>query len=230
MSQSSHRSAGRLAALALLAGALVGACGSASSHSSSATTGGGAAPATAVAAPTSASPATTARPATPATATAAAPTTSVTAAAAGGAVTTGGGGCYVGHWTSTSYTQLVQGQHIAGGAGIHFTITPSEMSINFAGMQPVTITGTISGQGIFSGQEQASASFSQAGTFALPVKGTSNVTFAAKLGGQSSYSPPIKAGGFPTGGITGTYTCSSSALALTVPTPQGPTTVTLARG
>ena len=103
------------------------------------------------------------------------------------------------------------------------------MSINFTGMQPVTIAGKVSGQGIFLGQEQASATFSPSGNFALPDKGTSDVTFEAKFSSQTNYSPPIKAGGFPTGGITGTYTCASSTLALTVPTPQGPTTVTLAR-
>ena len=55
------------------------------------------------------------------------------------------------------------------------------------------------------------------------------MTFEAKISGQANYSASIKAGGFPTGGISGSYVCSSSSLTLTVPTPQGTTTVTLAR-
>jgi hypothetical protein len=215
MPQSNRRSPVRLAAFAFLAGGLVAACGSAGSHRSVTTK---AAPAT------TAIQARTAPPATPVT-----PARTATPATTASKAVTTGGGCYVGNWTSTNYTQQVQGQQIAGGAGIHFAITPGEMSINFTGMEPVTITGTISGQGIFLGQEEAPAAFSPSGTFALPGKGTSDVTFEAKLSGQTSYSPPIKAGGLPTGGISGTYTCSPATLALTVPTPQGPTTVTLAR-
>jgi hypothetical protein len=103
------------------------------------------------------------------------------------------------------------------------------MSINFSGMKPVNLSGgSVSGQGIYLGQEQAGVSFASSGSFSIPAKGTSNVTFEAKIGSQP-YSAPIKAGGFPTGGITGTYVCSSSSLTLKVPTPQGTTTVTLAR-
>ncbi len=104
------------------------------------------------------------------------------------------------------------------------------MSINFAGMKPVTISGgSVSGQGIYLGQEQAGVSFTPSGTFSIPSKGTSNVTFEAKIGGQTTYSAPIKASGFPTGGISGSYVCSASSLTLKVPTPQGTTTVAMDR-
>jgi hypothetical protein len=207
---------------AALAAVALAACGSASSHTSAATTSPSAV--TATTAPKSATSAPAAPTTTGTPATSAAPPTTAAAAAA-----TGSGNCYEGNWVSTNYTQAVQGQHIAGGAGIHFSITPAQISIDFSGMQPVIITGSISGQGIFLGREQAPASFSPSGTFTLPAQGTSNVTFEAKLGTQASYSAPIKAGGFPTGGISASYTCSAGSLTLTVPTPQGPTTVTLAR-
>jgi hypothetical protein len=100
-------------------------------------------------------------------------------------------------------------------------------------MQPVTVTlGGVPDQGIFSGQEQApitihpSAS-STSGTIEIPAAGTSNVTFTAKVGG--TYSTPIKANSFPSGGITGTWTCSGSNMSLTVATPNGPTTLTMTR-
>ncbi len=231
------RSRRRLTIVAVLAGALAAGCGSGTSHSSGPTTTQRAGPATTATSATTAAPSTTATTAAPPTttttaappATAAPPTTAAPATTATTVVTTSGAGCYAGNWTSTNYSQQVQGQHIAGGAGIHFDIAPGEMSINFTGMQPVTVAGTVSGQGIYLGQEQAAATFSFSGTFALPVKGTGNVTFEAKFGAEANYSPPIQAGGFPTGGITGRYTCSGSTLTLTVPTPQGPTTVTLAR-
>jgi hypothetical protein len=86
------------------------------------------------------------------------------------------------------------------------------MSINFSGMKPVNLSGgSVSGQGIYLGQEQAGVSFASSGSFSIPTRGTSNVTFEAKIRSQP-YSAPIKAGGFPTGGITGTYVCSSSSL------------------
>ena len=141
-----------------------------------------------------------------------------------------GSNCYVGNWTSTNMTQAVEGQHVVGGSGIHFSITSTEMSIDFAGMKPVTISGgSISGEGIYLGEEQAGVSFAPSGTFSIPTKGTSNVTFEAKLSGRSTYSAPIKSDGFPTGGISGSYACSGTSLTLKVPTPQGTTTVTLAR-
>jgi hypothetical protein len=200
---------------ALGADALTAACGSASANRSSGTTAAGSASSSTD--PTSGS-STTGAPTT----TAPPPTTTTTASLTGSS-------CPVGNWTSTNLTQAVEGQQVSGGSGIHFSITSTEMSINFSGMKPVNLSGgSVSGQGIYLGQEQAGVSFASSGSFSIPTKGTSNVTFEAKIGSQP-YSAPIKAGGFPTGGITGTYVCSSSSLTLKVPTPQGTTTVTLAR-
>jgi len=106
--------------------------------------------------------------------------------------------------------------------------------MDFTGMKPVTITSSgVAAQGIFAGQEQAPISISQSttassGTFRLPTPATSDVTFQGKLAG-GSYSGPIKADAFPSGGISGTWTCSGPAMSLTVPTPNGPTTLDLAR-
>jgi hypothetical protein len=205
-----------LAAGVLGIGALTAACGSASANRSSGTT-----------ADSSSSSSTDS--------TAGSSTTSAPESTASSASTTTtaaltGSDCYVGNWTSTNLTQAVEGQQVSGGSGIHFSITSTEMSIDFAGMKPVTISGgSVSGEGIYLGQEQAGVTFAPSGTFSIPTKGTSNVTFEAKIGGQSTYSAPIKADGFPTGGISGTYECSGSSLTLKVPTPQGTTTVTLAR-
>jgi hypothetical protein len=208
----------RLAALvagAIGLGALTAACGSASPNRSSATTttstSSSSTGSTSGSATTSA-PATTSPP----------PTTATTAALTGS-------GCYVGNWTSTSLTQEVEGQQVSGGAGIRFSITSTQMSIDFSGMKPVIISGgSVSGQGIYLGQEEAGVSFAPSGTFSIPTKGTSDVTFEAKIGDQP-YSAPIKASGFPTGGISGTYACTGSSLTLKVPTPQGTTTVALVR-
>src|SRR5580658_1051197 len=181
----------RLAALvagAFGAGALTAACGSANANRSSGTTD--ASSASSSTNPTSGSsttgaPATTAPPRS---------TTTTTASLTGSS-------CPVGNWTSTNLTQAVEGQQVSGGSGIHFSITSTEMSINFSGMKPVNLSGgSVSGQGIYLGQEQAGVSFASSGSFSIPTKGTSNVTFEAKIGSQP-YSAPIKAGGFPTGGI-----------------------------
>jgi hypothetical protein len=204
-----------LAAGVLGVGALTAACGSASANGSATTPAGSSSSST----DSTAGSSTTSAP----------PTTTSSASTTTTAVLTGSN-CYVGNWTSTNLTQAVEGQQVSGGSGIHFSITSTEMSIDFAGMKPVTISGgSVSGEGIYLGQEQAGVSFAASGTFSIPTKGTSNVTFEAKISGQSTYSAPIKSDGFPTGGISGTYACSGSSLSLKVPTPQGTTTVTLAR-
>ena len=200
---------------ALGVGALTAACGSANANPTSGTTA------------TSSSPSSTHS--TTGSSTSGAPTTASPRSTSTTASLTGSN-CYVGNWTSTNLTQQVEGEHVSGGSGIHFSITSTRMSVNFSGMKPVTLSGgSISGQGIYIGQEQAGVSFEPSGTFSIPNKGTSNVTFEAKISGQTSYSPPIKSSGFPTGGISGTYMCSGSSLTLKVPTPQGTTTVLLAR-
>jgi hypothetical protein len=137
--------------------------------------------------------------------------------------------CYAGSWTSTNYAQVGQGITTNGGAGIHVNISASQMSFDFTGMQPVSIAGSLSGQGLFTGAEEAPVTFSPSGTFTVVARGTSNVTFESKLASAASYGTPIAANSFPSGGITGTYQCSGSTLSLKVPTPQGPTTLTLAR-
>jgi hypothetical protein len=137
--------------------------------------------------------------------------------------------CYIGGWTSTNYAQVSQDVTTNGGAGIRVTISPNQMSIDFTGMNPVNVTGSISGQGLFTGTEAAPVMFSPSGTFTVLAKGTSNVTFKSKLASAASYSTPISANSFPSGGIIGTYNCSGSTLTLKVPTPQGPTTLTLTR-
>jgi hypothetical protein len=138
--------------------------------------------------------------------------------------------CYIGDWVSTDYSQKVQGQSISGGAGIHFMITAGQISVDFTGMAPVAISGgAVSGQGIYAGQEQAPVSFAPSGTLMLPTAGTGDVTFQSKLAASTSYSPPIKASGFPAGGITGTWACAGSKLSISVPTPYGPTTVNMSR-
>jgi hypothetical protein len=103
------------------------------------------------------------------------------------------------------------------------------MSFDFTGMQPVNVTGSVSGQGLFSGAEEAPVTFSSSGTFTVVAKGTSNVTFESKLANAAAYGTPVPANSFPSGGITGTYNCSPTTMILEVPTPQGPTTITLAR-
>jgi hypothetical protein len=195
-----------LLAMALLA---LSACSSASSHSSaSATT----------------SPATTSGVAatTPSSSTTVPASTTTPAVAANSS-------CYTGSWTSTNYAQVGQGITTNGGAGIHVNISASQMSFDFTGMQPVSFAGPPSGQGLFTGSEEAPVTFSPSGTFTVVAKGTSNVTFESKFAGAASYGTPIAANSFPSGGITGTYHCSGSTLTLKVATPQGPTTLTLAR-
>jgi hypothetical protein len=205
-----------LVAGALGIGALISACGSTNANSSGGTTTTSSSPPStdsSAGSSTTGAAATTAPP----------PSTTTTAALTGG-------DCYVGNWTSTSLTQQVQGRQVSGGSGIHFAITAAAMSINFTGMNPVTVSGgSVGGQGIFLGQEQAAISFAPSGTFSIPTKGTSNVTFEAKISGQPNYTAPVAADGFPTGGISGTYTCSASTLTLKASTPDGTTTFTLAR-
>jgi hypothetical protein len=206
---------GAVVAGALGVGALTTACGSPSANRSSGTT---AASSSSSSTNSPAGSSTTGAPATTAPPKSTTTTASLT-----------GSNCYVGNWTSTSLTQQVEGQRVSGGAGIHFSITSTEMSINFSAMKPVTFSGgSVSGQAIYLGHEQAGVSFAPSGTFSIPTKGTSDVTFESKVSGQANYSPPIKADGFPTGGISGSYACSASSLTLKVPTPQGTTTVVLA--
>jgi hypothetical protein len=143
------------------------------------------------------------------------------------------GPCIVGAWTTTTFAQTTHGATTTGGAGIQLTITPSHISVNFSGMQPVNINaGSISGQGTYAGQESATASFppsssATSGSISFSNPGPSDVTFTAKLGGTSG--APIKVSNFPAGGISGTWTCSGAQMTLTVPTPDGPTTWDLAR-
>jgi len=139
------------------------------------------------------------------------------------------GSCYTGSWVSTDYAQQSQGETTHGGSGFHLSISSGEMTVDFTGMQPVTLSGSVEGQGIFSGSEQAPVTFSPSGTFTIVAKGTSNVTFESKFNGAASFGDPIPANSFPSSGIHGSYRCSGSTLSLTVPTPQGPTTWTLAR-
>jgi hypothetical protein len=192
-----------LLAMALLA---LSACSSTASHTS--------APATTPPAPTSSTAPTTPSTTIPASSTTAQPASS---------------SCYVGGWTSTNYAQVGQGVSASGGAGIHVNISANQMSFDFTGMQPVSFGGSPSGQGLFTGTEEAPVTFSPSGTFTVVAKGTSNVTFESKLASSTSYGTPIAVNSFPSGGITGTYQCSGSTLTLKVPTPQGPTTMTLAR-
>jgi hypothetical protein len=194
-----------LLAMALLA---LSACSSTASHTST--------PATTPPAPTSST-----APTTPSTTIPASSTTAQPAAASSS--------CYVGGWTSTNYAQVGQGVSTSGGAGIHVNISANQMSFDFTGMQPVSFGGSPSGQGLFTGTEEAPVTFSPSGTFTVVAKGTSNVTFESKLASSTSYGTPIAANSFPSGGITGTYQCSGSTLTLKVPTPQGQTTMTLAR-
>jgi hypothetical protein len=199
-----------LIAVALL---LTGACSSSSSHSHSASS----------APPTTASGSPTASPAPVATA---APATAAAASAPSG------GPCIVGDWTSTSYAQQAQGATTSGGAGVVFTITATQMSANFSPMQPISFSGgSITGEGLFQGQEAAGFSphptGTSTGTFTLSPQ-SSNVTFESKAG-AAGFGSPIKADALPAG-VTGSWTCTgASAASLTVPTPQGPTTITLAR-
>jgi len=205
----------KVAAVTLGFGALTAACSSTSANSSGTTTTTSSSSSTGstAASPTTATPATTAPPS----------ITTTTAALTGS-------GCYVGAWTSTSLTQEVGAEQVVGGSGFHISISSSELSIDFTGMNPVTVSGgSVSGQGIFIGQEQAGISFTPSGTFSIPTKGTSNVTFEAKLAGQTNYSPPTKADGFPTGGISGTYVCAGSTLSLKVLTARGTTTIAMVR-
>jgi hypothetical protein len=199
----------RLISLLVIALLALSACSSGSSHSSTpaATVPGTTAGSSSQTAPSS-------------TTTAPAPTTGAAAANAA---------CYTGSWTSTSYVQVAQDGSTSGGAGIHVDISSSQMSFDFTGMQPVTFTGSPSGQGLFTGSEEAPVTFSPSGTFTVVAKGTSNVTFESKLASAASYGTPIPANSFPSGGLTGTYHCAGSTLTLKVPTPQGPTTLTLAR-
>ena len=201
-------STGRLVSLLAMAVLALGACSSSSSHTSS---------------PPTTSPGTTAS-----TSTTAPSSTTTTPVTTTGAVATSST-CYSGSWISTDYAQIGQGITTSGGAGIHVNITASQMSFDFTGMLPVNVNGSVSGQGLFTGSEEAPVTFSPSGTFTVVAKGTSNVTFESKLGSAGSYGTPIAANSFPSGGITGTYHCSGSALTLKVPTPRGPTTLTLAR-
>jgi hypothetical protein len=195
-----------LLGLALLA---LSACSSTSSHSS---------------APAKTSPVTTGGIAATSPSSSTVPVSTTTGAVAAS------GPCYTGSWTSTNYAQVGQGITTNGGAGIHVNITASQLSFDFGAMQPVNVTGPVSGEGLFTGTEEAPVRFSPSGTFTVVAKGTSNVTFESKLDNAASYGTPIAANSFPSGGITGTYQCSGSTLTLKVPTPQGPTTLTLARG
>jgi hypothetical protein len=108
------------------------------------------------------------------------------------------------------------------------------MSADFSGMQPIGISADgISGQGLYLGQEQAPFSArstsASTGTFKLAPGGTGDVTFEAREG-TGSYGTPIKASAFPASGVSGTWTCSGSSQgSVTVPTPNGPTTIDLAR-
>jgi hypothetical protein len=119
---------------------------------------------------------------------------------------------------------------MSGGAGIKVTITSTQMSLDFSGMQPVAFhQGSINGDGMFLGQESAGfsprATGPSTGAFTLtPI--SSNVTFESKFNG-GSYGAPIKADAFPPGGVSGSWTCSASSATLTVPSPHGPTTFAL---
>jgi hypothetical protein len=200
----------RLISLLVIALLALSACSSGSSHSSTppATVPGTTASSSSRTAPNS---------------TTTAPATTTTGAVAANAA------CYTGTWTSTNYVQVAQEGSTSGGAGIHVDISSGQMSFDFTGMQPVTFTGSPSGQGLFTGSEEAPVTFSPSGAFTVVARGTSNVTFESKLASAASYGTPIAANSFPSGGLTGTYRCAGSTLTLKVPTPQGPTTLTLAR-
>jgi hypothetical protein len=211
-----------VAALSLAAAAVIPtACGS--THSTSAasvTTPAAATPTTSVTVP-----ATTVSPSTIPTVSTVPATTSTSRAAAGA--------CISGDWTSTLYAQQAKSATTTGGAGIKFVIDASELSIDFTGMQPISFNqGGVAAQGIYAGQEHATflprPVTSTSGTFALSA-GTSDVTFQGFQNGRS-FGAPIKASGFPADGVNGTWVCSGSDTAsLTVPTPDGPTTVSMAR-
>ena len=216
--ESSPRWRGRrtanLCAVVAACGLVVGACGSSASHATTPSTASG---------PSSSAPAATAAPAS-APVTTAAPTTAAAAASAGP--------CVTGDWTTTSYSQQVPGATFTGGAGIRVTITATQISLDFSGMQPVSFhQGAINGTGKFIGQESAGFSAHTtgptAGTFTLTAQ-SSNVTFQSTFNGHTT--APIKANGFPPGGGSGAWTCPTTSTAtLTVPTPSGPTTFALQR-
>jgi hypothetical protein len=108
------------------------------------------------------------------------------------------------------------------------------MSVDFSGMQPIGISADgISGQGLYLGHENApfssTSTSASTGTFKLTPGGTGDVNFESREG-TGSYGTPIKASAFPASGISGTWNCSGSSQAsVTVPTPNGPTTIYLSR-
>jgi hypothetical protein len=163
----------------------------------------------------------------PTTAAATTATPATTAVAAGGT-------CITGSWTSTRYAQQAQGATTTGGAGIRFVIGAHDISIDFTGMQPVSFSGDgVVGRGIYTGQEQGTflprPTTASTGTFTL-APGTSNVTFQTALPGGTGYGTPIKANGFSADEASGTWVCSGSDTAsITIPTPDGPTTVAMTR-
>jgi hypothetical protein len=206
---------GRIAPVVAFAVVILGACSSGSHPSTNPT--GGAKPTAGGSSPTTTAPASTAATSPPTTAAAAQPSS---------------GPCIVGGWTTTSYTQQVPGATFTGGAGIRVTITPTQISLDFSGMQPVAFhQGAINGQGKFTGQEAAgftpSPTSPSTGTFMLTNQ-AGNVTFVSTINGRAG--PAVKANGLPPGGAAGTWTCSGAATAtLTVPSPPGPTTFVLQR-
>ena len=198
-------------------GLAASACGSSGSHAASPTNPTNPTASSSSAASSSVAPATASVPTAP----------STTAAAAANS-----GPCITGDWATTSYTQQVPGASLSGGAGIRVTITASTISLDFSAMQPVAFRqGAINGTGKFDGQEAAGFSphptGATTGTFTLTPQ-SSTVTFQSTINGHTT--PPIKANSFPPGGGSGTWACPSPTMAtLTVPSPNGPTTLSLQR-
>jgi peptidoglycan DL-endopeptidase CwlO len=148
----------------------------------------------------------------------------------------GGSSCLIGNWTTTNYVQKSPtGASTSGGAGIALTISSNQMSANFDNMQPVKLSqAAITEQGKFSGTETAAIAISGtggSGQISVVASKGSDVTFEAILP-SGGYSSPISAHSFPSAGVLGSWTCSGSAMALTVTPPRasdGQTTWYLSR-
>ncbi len=114
--------------------------------------------------------------------------------------------CLVGSWVTSDWTLVAPEGSFSGGAGIHVTVTSTEVDYDFTGMAPV-------GKLVFSGQGDADASYSQSttatsGPISLGEIPSSDITLSVDGG------PPIS-GNFqnsPVRGESGTWTCSADTM------------------
>ena len=112
--------------------------------------------------------------------------------------------CLVGHWVTTDWTLVAPEGSLSGGAGIHVTVTSTEVDIDFTGMAPV-------GDLVFSGQGHFDASYSQSttatsGPISLTEIPTSNITLSVNGGA------PISGKDSPVHGGSGTWACSAGTM------------------